>query len=43
MIAAALHISEETIKTHLARIYQKLGVSDRVQAVALAIRSGLVQ
>ena len=42
-IAAALLISEETIKTHLARIYQKLGVSDRVQAVALALRSGLVE
>jgi DNA-binding NarL/FixJ family response regulator len=41
-IASALLVGEETVKTHLARIYQKLGVSDRVQAVAFAIRRGLV-
>lgn len=41
-IATALFVAEETIKTRLAHIYQKLGVTDRVQAVALAIRRGLV-
>jgi NarL family two-component system response regulator LiaR len=41
-IARALVLGEETVKTHLARIYQKLGVNDRVQAVAHAIRRGLV-
>lgn len=41
-IAQALSVGEETIKTHLGHIYQKLGVSDRVQAVALAIRAGLI-
>lgn len=41
-IARALVLSEETIKTHLTRIYQKLGVNDRVQAVALALRRGLI-
>jgi DNA-binding NarL/FixJ family response regulator len=41
-IASALTLGEETVKTHLARIYQKFGVSDRAQAVANAIRRGLV-
>lgn len=42
-IASALTVSDETVKTHLTRIYQKLGVSDRVQAVAAALRRGLVE
>lgn len=42
-IAEQLFVGEETIKTHLGHIYQKLGVADRVQAVALALRRGLVQ
>ncbi|MGH2708929.1 MAG: response regulator [Actinomycetota bacterium] len=41
-IARALVLSEETVKTHLTHIYQKLGVNDRVQAVALALRRGLI-
>ncbi len=41
-IAKALVLSEETVKTHLTHIYQKLGVNDRVQAVALALRRGLI-
>ncbi|WP_067689556.1 response regulator [Nocardia jejuensis] len=35
-IARALHISEATVKTHLGRIYDKLGVETRAAAVAVA-------
>jgi ATP/maltotriose-dependent transcriptional regulator MalT len=41
-IATALVVSAATIKTHAARIIQKLGVRDRVQAVVTAYESGLM-
>lgn len=41
-IAEALHLSAETIKTHLRRVYLTFGVSDRAAAVAYAFRSGLL-
>lgn len=41
-IGHALHISTTTVKTHLMRVYDKLGVSDRTAAVSQAIRRGLL-
>ena len=41
-IAAALSIGESTVKSHVNRILSKLGVSDRTQAVIVAVRRGIV-
>lgn len=42
-LAAQLFVSESTIKSHLRAIYRKIGVRDRSQAVAYAIRKGFVR
>lgn len=42
-IAAALGIAEDTVKRHISNVLQKLGVSDRAQATAEAIRRGIVR
>ena len=42
-LAAALGISEGTVKFHINHIFQKLGVNDRTQAVIVALRRGLVR
>ena len=42
-IAAALNITESTVKFHINRILSKLGVSDRTQAVITALKRGLAK
>ncbi len=41
-IATALTIGESTVKSHVNRILSKLGVSDRLQAVIVAVKRGIV-
>lgn len=42
-IAEVLELGEETVKSHLSRIYTKLHANDRVQAVVTAMRHGMVR
>jgi DNA-binding NarL/FixJ family response regulator len=42
-IAEQLFISEETVKVHMKHIMEKLGASDRTQAMAIAVRRGIIQ
>jgi DNA-binding NarL/FixJ family response regulator len=42
-VARSLFISNKTVKNHLAHIYAKLGASSRTQAVATAVRLGIVR
>jgi DNA-binding NarL/FixJ family response regulator len=41
-VARRLSISEQTVKTHLNNVFQKLGIQDRVELTVYAIRSGII-
>jgi DNA-binding NarL/FixJ family response regulator len=41
-IATALHITEETAKVHVRRVFAKLNVNDRTAAVRIAMRRGII-
>ncbi|MFE4726918.1 response regulator [Microbacterium sp. NPDC056736] len=41
-VAVALGIGESTVKTHLLKVFEKLGVADRTRAVTLAMERGLL-
>ena len=42
-IAERLFIGVETVRTHMKNIMQKLGANDRTQALAIALRRGVIQ
>jgi DNA-binding NarL/FixJ family response regulator len=41
-IARSIFVSDSTAKTHISKIYEKLGAANRAQAIMIAIRSGLL-
>ena len=41
-IGMRLHLSESTVKSHVAHLYQKLGATNRAQALVTAMRVGLL-
>jgi len=42
-IAAQLHITDSTVKTHISSIFQKLNAKDRTEAVMQAIKRGIIK
>lgn len=42
-VASAMFISEETVKSHMKALFQKLGVRDRVEAVSVSVKRGIIQ
>jgi DNA-binding NarL/FixJ family response regulator len=41
-IARTMYVSESTAKTHISKIYDKLGAANRAQAIMVAVRAGLL-
>lgn len=42
-IAAAMFVSEETVKTHIKALFLKLGVHDRAEAVSVSLKRGIIR
>jgi DNA-binding NarL/FixJ family response regulator len=42
-ISSQLNIAQSTVKTHIANIFQKLGVNDRTEAVTQALKKGIIR
>ncbi|HET8586829.1 MAG TPA: response regulator transcription factor [Candidatus Limnocylindria bacterium] len=42
-IAGRLYVSESTAKSHIAKVYEKLGAANRAQALVAAMRAGILQ
>lgn len=41
-VSRRLYLSDSTVKTHVAKVYDKLGASNRAQAIMIAVRKGLL-
>ncbi len=41
-IARSIYVSESTAKTHISKIYDKLGAANRAQAIMIAVRAGIL-
>jgi len=41
-VGKRLHISEQTVKTHLNNVFRKLGIQDRIELVLYSVRSGMI-
>ena len=42
-LASAMFVSEETVKTHVKSLFQKLGVHDRAEAVSVSLKRGIIR
>lgn len=42
-IASQLHIGQSTVKTHIVRIFGKLGVNGRTEAVSEGLKKGIIE
>lgn len=42
-LASAMFVSEETVKSHMKALFQKLGVHDRAEAVSVSLKRGIIR